>query len=394
MIYLDSAATTAVAPEVLERMLPYFSEGYGNPGAIYRLGRDAAVAVNAARASVAKMFHTTPEHILFTSGGSEGNSMVFRAQMEKLFQRGKSHVVTTEIEHDSVLRSAGRFMKNCCHVTYLTPDESGFISAENAVSHITPKTGMVSIMFANNEIGTVNDIAKIGAFCRANGILFHCDCVQAAGQYDLNADENGFDFATISAHKIHGPKGIGALYVRDPKNLEPLICGGSEQEYGLRGGTENVPGIIGMGAACELAESLRMASTVQIASVKQVFVRSLLKHLGVNKLQEAGISYNGTPWFEQGKILNLTIDGVSGESAILTMDALGACISAGSACTSHESTPSHVLRAIGLTDEQARHSIRLSFDRTTTERETEQGGELLATCISKLREYGTEEVKL
>lgn len=393
MIYLDSAATTAVVPEVLEKMLPYFSEQYGNPGALYRSGRDAAAAVSTARSSVAKMFHTTPEHILFTSGGSEGNSMVFRAQAEKLISSGKNHIVTTQLEHDSVLRSAHRFVtREKGQVTFLTPDETGFISAENVISHVTPQTGMVSVMYANNEIGTVNEIAKIGAFCRANGILFHCDCVQAAGQYDLNAEENGFDFATISAHKIHGPKGAGALYVRDLKTLEPLICGGSAQEHGLRGGTENVPGIVGIGAACGLAESLRMASTVQIASIKQVFVHSLLKHLGVNKLQEAGISYNGTPWFEQGKILNLTIDGVSGESAILTMDALGVCISAGSACTSHESSPSHVLRAIGLTDEQARHSIRLSFDRTTTEREAEQGGELLATCIMVFREYGMREV--
>lgn len=158
MIYLDSAATTAVAPEVLEKMFPYFSEQYGNPGALYRSGRDAAAAVSAARSSVAKMFHTTPEHILFTSGGSEGNSMVFRAQIEKLFQRGKSHIVTTEIEHDSVLRSVDRFLKSGGHATYLTPDERGFISAENVISHITPKTGMVSVMFANNEIRSDNKL--------------------------------------------------------------------------------------------------------------------------------------------------------------------------------------------------------------------------------------------
>lgn len=386
MIYLDNAATTELSSVVFEQMLPYLQAQYGNPGALYRFGREAAEAVAKARQSVAKMFDTTPERIIFTSGGSEGNSMVFRAAA-KNFSRGKQHIVTTKTEHDSVLRSADRALEDGAGITFLASDENGFISADAVADAIIPgKTGLVSVMFANNEIGTVNDIAKIGELCHENGILFHCDCVQAAGQYDLDAEKYHFDFATISAHKFHGPKGIGALYVRDLATLEPLICGGSAQEYGLRGGTENVPAIVGLGVACELAESTREASMTRISYIKQVFVKSLLCHLGVNKLQEAGIRYNGTPWFDSGKVLNLTIDGVSGEAAVLTMDALGVCISAGSACTSRESKPSHVLKAIGLSDEAARSSIRLSFDGNTTEREAEQAGELFASCITMLRE--------
>lgn len=392
MIYLDNAATTELDSRVLDAMLPYFRSKYGNPGALYHFGRDAAAAVNKARWSVAKMFGTTPEHIIFTSGGSEGNNMVFRAVTKKIKHSGKPYIITTEIEHDSVLRSADRSLEENPYVKFITPDENGFVSADAFVREVTPYTGFASVMFANNEIGTVNDIAKIGAFCRDNGILFHCDCVQAAGQYDLNAEKNGFDFATISAHKFHGPKGIGALYVRDPKLLEPLICGGSEQEYGLRGGTENVPAIVGLGVACELAERTREASGVHIASIKQVFVCSLLDHLGVSKLSDAGVRCNGTPWYEAGKVLNLTIDGVSGESAIITMDALGVCISAGSACTSRESKPSHVLKAIGLSDDDARHSIRISFSKFNTELEASQAGEQLATCISMLRNHSLKEV--
>lgn len=392
MIYLDNAATTQLDLEVFEEMVPYYIENYGNPGALYHFGRDAAAAINKARWSVAKMFGTTPEHIIFTSGGSEGNNMVFRAVTKKIKHGSKPYIITTKIEHDSVLCSADRSLEENPYAKFMAPDKNGFISADAFVCEVTPYTGFASVMFANNEIGTVNDIAKIGAFCREKGILFHCDCVQAAGQYDLDAEKNGFDFATISAHKFHGPKGIGALYVRDPKLLEPLICGGSEQEYGLRGGTENVPAIVGLGVACELAERTREASMTHIASIKQVFVRSLLDHLGVSKLLDAGIRCNGTPWFEAGKVLNLTIDGVSGESAIITMDALGVCISAGSACTSRESKPSHVLKAIGLSDDDARRSIRISFSKFNTELEASQAGEQLATCITMLRGHDLKEV--
>lgn len=390
MIYLDNAATTKIAPEVFDEMLPYLKDEYGNPGTLYKLGRDAASAVNKARWAVAGLFSAVPENIIFTSGGSEGNSIVFASAKSFLKSKGKAHIVITKIEHESVLKAADAAEEDGFSVTRLCPDKTGLISADRVIAAVTSETGLVSVMYANNEIGTVNEVKKIGEYCRKNGILFHADCVQAAGQYDLNADENYFDFATISGHKLHAPKGIGALYVRNRETLAPFIFGGEKQEFGLRAGTENVPAIVGFGKACELAKSEMRDSSIHIAQIKQVFVRSLLHALGADKLSDAGISCNGTPWFNEGKILNLKLDGVHGESAIVMMDAFGVCISAGSACSSHESKPSHVLTAIGLSDDEARQCIRISFSKLTTEAEAEQGGELLARCITALRESGGE----
>ena len=252
MIYLDSAATTKIAPEVLAAMMPYLTDEYGNAGTLYGLGRSAAEAVQKAREQVATLFGCTPDHVVFTSGGSESNNTVFKGLRHKLTEQGKKHLIVSAIEHDSVLRAAESLTKDGFYITYIKPSSDGRISPKAVEAAIQEDTGLVSVMFTNNETGVTNDINEIGRTCRQNEVLLHTDCVQAAGQYPLSVYKNDVDFASISSHKIHGPKGVGALYIREP-SIIPLVCGGSEQEFGLRGGTENVAGIVGLGAAAEIA---------------------------------------------------------------------------------------------------------------------------------------------
>lgn len=390
MIYLDNAATTKIAPEVLEEMLPYLQEQYGNAGALYKLGRDANEAVRKARAQVASLLHCEPGNIVFTSGGSESNSLVFKGIRERLLRIGKTHIVTTAVEHDSVLKAADSLIKSGFDITYLRPDNNGVISARALERAITDDTGFVSIMHTNNETGAVNNISDLASVCAGRGILFHSDCVQAVGCYDIDTGAmRGLDFASVSAHKLHGPKGAGALYARDPRILSPVIAGGSEQEFGLRGGTENVAGIVGFGKACELVSSNLREDTIKASTVKQRFFFSLMEAAG-GDLNDAGIYVNGCPPVEPGKILNLRIEGVSGETLLLMMDADGVCISAGSACRSHERRPSHVLTAMGLSEDEAGSSIRISFSRLNTQREAEQAAGLLASNIFSLRSMAKE----
>lgn len=253
------------------------------------------------------------------------------------------------------------------------------------LSRITPATGLVSVMFANNEIGSVSDVMAIGKICQEKGILFHCDCVQAAGQFDLDVETNMIDFATVSSHKIHGPKGIGALYVRDRELISPLIHGGHEQEFGLRGGTENVASIVGFGKACELVANDLAEHMLKVSTLKQDFVKALADAMPGNRLSDNGIYVNGYTYLNPGKVLSLRIDGIFGESLVLEMDGLDVCISAGSACRSHEAAPSHVLSALGLNDTQARNSVRISFSRFNTKEEVEQAAIIMAECIQTLR---------
>lgn len=385
MIYLDNASTTMIDPVVLEEMLPYLRENYGNAGTAYSFGRRSADAIRKARKQVASFFSCAPDNIIFTSGGSEGNNTVFKGLCAKLKETGKTNIVVSAIEHDSVLRAAESLTKDGFYITYISPDAEGCITADAVEAAITPITGLVSVMYANNEIGSVNDIQKIGSLCRERDIIFHCDCVQAAGQYELDVGKNMIDFASVSAHKIHGPKGIGALYIRDKSYLTPLICGGHEQEYGLRGGTENVANIVGFGKACEIAENKLSDNMVSVSTLKQDFVRALTCAMPNDRLCDDGIYPNGQTYLHPGKVLNLRIDGISGETLVLEMDRLGVCISAGSACRSFEDEPSHVLKAIGLTDKQARASVRISFSRFNTKDEVEQSAAIMARCIQALR---------
>lgn len=385
MIYLDNAATTKVAPEVLEAMMPYLTEQYGNAGSLYKFGRSANAAVQRARSQVAALFNCSPENVIFTSGGSESNNMVFKGLRHRLLDAGKKHLVVSAIEHDSVLKAAEMLTKDGFYITYVAPDKDGYIRPRVVSEAITEETGLVSVMYVNNEIGTVNDIKELGTICRQKNVLFHTDCVQAAGQYAIDVNECCIDFASISSHKIHGAKGIGALYVRNP-DIQPLICGGSEQEHGLRGGTENVSGIVGFGKAAELTLEHLRVDMIEASVLKQQFYMRL--H---DTFKEAGgdidtIHVNGHPIVEPGKILNIRIDGVDAETLLLMLDARDICISAGSACRSHEVNPSHVLKAMGLTDDESRSSIRISFSRYNTEDEVLEAAEKIALCARALQE--------
>lgn len=307
MIYLDNAATTKIAPEVLDAMMPYLQEQYGNAGTLYGFGRQAAEAIQTARAQTAMLFGCTPEHIVFTSGGSEGNNMIVKGLRHKLLQSGKTHLVLSATEHDSMIKAAESLTKDGFYITYVKPDPSGRITANEVSAAIQNDTGLVSIMMANNETGAVNDIEGIGEVCKRHAILFHSDCVQSAGQFVLDMDKNNLDFATISAHKIHGPKGVGAVYIRD-MSLSPLVHGGAEQEFGFRGGTENVAGIVGLGAACVAATQSLSDAAIAVSTLKQMFVMELTKSLPHQSLKEAGICSNG---YTYGKLSSIQAGEVS-----------------------------------------------------------------------------------
>lgn len=385
-IYLDNAATTRVAPEVLEAMLPFFTEEYGNAGSVHHIGRKAAKAVQVARAQTAALFGTTPEHIVFTSGGSESNSMVFKGLRDSLLASGKTHIIVSAIEHDSVLKAAKSLTKDGFYITYLQPDATGVISPRQVEDAIQKDTGLVSVMYANNETGAVNDISAIGGICKKHSVFFHSDCVQAAGQYQIDVENMGIDFASVSGHKIHAPKGVGALYVRET-NLSPLICGGTEQEYGLRGGTENIPGIVGMGAACEMITEHAKEDITTVSALKQCFYMTLLEELRTKGEDTNIIHVNGMSVIHPGKVLNITVRGVDGETLLLMLDAKGVCVSAGSACRSHEAEPSHVLTAMGLSKEDARSSIRVSFSKYNTVEDVAEAARVFAFCVLSLLEH-------
>lgn len=385
MIYLDSAATTKIAPEVLEVMMPYLTDEYGNASAAYKFGRAANSAIQKARAQVAGLFNCSPENIIFTSGGSESNNMVFQGLRHRLLKLEKNHLIVSSIEHESVLKAAETLVKDGFYVTYISPDKDGRIIPRMVEEAICENTGLVSVMYVNNETGAVNDIKEIGSICRKRGVLFHTDCVQAAGQHTIDVSDFCIDFASVSAHKMHGPKGVGCLYVRN-KEVCPLICGGNDQEFGLRGGTENVAGIVGFGKAAELSKERMRVDNIEISVMKQQFYMKLRDMLKQTDTACSSIHVNGCPIVEPGKILNLRIDGVDAETLLLMLDARGINISAGSACRSNESMPSHVLSAMGLTDDEARCSIRISFSKYNSQSEVLEAAEKIAFCINALKD--------
>lgn len=381
MIYLDNASTTQVDPEVVEAMMPYLTEQYGNPGTIYSFGRDAKKAVEKARAQVATLIGAKPEQIIFTSGGTEANNMVFSSLADKLRVNDKTEIISTVIEHDSVIKS----IENMCiklgfHSSFIRPNAQGVADINDIISEINEKTGLVSVMYVNNEVGSENPVKEIGALCKSHGILFHTDCVQAAGGHEIDVQKIGCDFLSLSSHKIHGVKGIGALYARDKSLLSPVIHGGDKQEFGLRGGTENVPAIVGFGKACEIATNKQHETDVLTSSLKQIFYSSLIAELKKIGLEEV-VHINGDLIIKHGKILNLRFDKVDSETLLLMLDAKNICISAGSACRSQESEPSRVLLAMGIEPEDARNSVRVSFSRMNTEEEIEEAAKAMADCV-------------
>ncbi len=383
MIYLDNAATTQTDPEVLNAMIPYMREQYGNPGALYAFGREAKKAVENARFQVADFIGAEPDQIIFTSGGTESNNMVFFSLANYLKSQGKNHIITSAVEHDSVLKSVQAMcIKHGFYKSTAGVDKHGCVSPNQVKAQITENTGIVSVMYVNNETGSENDIESIARICREKNIMFHTDCVQAAGCCKLDVNKIGCDFLSLSSHKLHGTKGCGALFVRS-KNLTPLIYGGVAQEFGLRGGTENVAAIVGFGKACELMKARIHEIDIQTSILKQVFYKELATALASKGLDSI-LNINGNLLIKHGKILNISLKGVDSETLLLMLDVKGVCVSSGSACRSHESEPSHVLIAMGVPPDIARNSIRISFSKYNTEDEIVKAAKIIADCVEVL----------
>ena len=404
MIYLDNASTTAILPEVFDAMLPYLKTQYGNPGTLYELGRNAKKAIETAREQVAGLIGAAPEQIIFTSGGTESNNTVFRSLPSLVQSAGYNmgkHIVTAYNEHDSVLKSVENIcIKHGFCASYLRPDPvSGCIVPANVQSSIIKddnesddeslwthhNTGLVSIMYVNNETGAENDVAEISEICQRNGILFHTDCVQALGSVPVDVGRIKCDFASFSSHKIHGPKGVGALFVGTRQLVDPLILGGSAQEGGIRGGTENVAGIVGFGKACELTKKRFRDDEIKLSMLKQVFYTNLEQNLEQMHLDHI-VKPNVDTVVKHGKILNLRFDGIDGETLVLLLDRVGIMVSAGAACSSNESKPSHVLLSMGISPEDARNSVRFSFSVMNTEEEMIRAADLVAHCVGRLKQ--------
>lgn len=383
MIYLDNAATTRIDPAVFTSMLPWLTEKYGNPGSLYDFGREAADAVDYARYIVASTFHAEKEQIIFTAGGSEGNNLVIKGLAPHMKESGKTTILYSAVEHDSVRRAVADLCDKFGFSGKIIPvHPDGKIDMDALSNMLDDTVGLVSVMHTNNELGTMVWDGKLVPLCREKGVLVHCDCVQAAYDYDLDCSRRASspDFAVISSHKIHGPKGVGAVYAREPDLLSSLISGGADQEHGKRGGTENVAGIVGFAKACSMV-TYGEADTARCDP-------ELYSGIFVEELQA---KYNGEIRVNSSspsKTVNLCIPGVDAQSLVLAAGSSGVCISAGSACRSNETEPSHVLKAIGLSDEDARSSIRVSFSRMNNEYEVREGARVIARCAEALKGDG------
>ncbi len=379
MIYLDNAATTKIAPEVLDAMRPYLEDEYGNPGSLHQMGQTAAKAMINARQQVAEFLDCDPHEIVFTSGGTEGNNSVFAGLERYLLNKGRTHIIISAVEHDSVRRAAKVLECDGFTVSELGVDSNGRVLVDDLKWLITSHTGLISVMYVNNELGTMNPIKDIAKAILGTPILLHADCVQAAGSAPLSLRDMKCDYATISSHKMHGPKGVGALYIRKNAPFMPLIYGGAEQEYGLRGGTPNVAGIVGFGRACEIADVGH--DWLSISNVKRYFYNKLME----NKDIAESIVVNANSLSQVGKVLNLRVNDVDAQALVLYLAGLGVCASAGSACRSHELEPSRTLTAIGLTPDEARSSVRFSFSKYNTQEEIVGAAGLVATAIRDLK---------
>ena len=375
-VYADNAATTKLSPAVLEAVLPYLTEEYGNPSSLYRFGNHAKRAIEQARKEVADVLGAEPFEILFTGGGTEADNWV-KEIMRSLKARGKNHFITSAVEHHALLHSAQRLQKEGFEVTFIPVDREGQIDPEQVRAAIRPETGLVSIMFANNEIGTIYPIQEIGAICRQAGVLFHTDAVQAAGHLPINVKEMNIDLLSLSAHKFHGPKGVGAFYCRRGIPLPSLIDGGA-QERGKRAGTENVAGIVGLGAALRLANEEMSETSARVSAMRDRLIDGILQTVPMCRLN--GPRHNRLP----GNC-NISFLGIEGESLLLRLDLAGIAASSGSACASSSLDPSHVLLAIGLPHEVAHGSVRLSLSDYNTEEDVDYILEKLPEIVSTLR---------
>ena len=376
LIYLDNAATTKTAPEVVEAMLPYFTEHFGNPSSVYSVGSSNKEVITKQRETIAKALGAKTDEIYFTAGGSESDNWALKATAEAYESKGK-HIITTKIEHHAILHTGEYLEKRGYEVTYLDVDENGIVSPEAVEAAIRPDTILISVMFANNEIGTIEPIKEIGEIAHKHGILFHTDAVQAFGQVPINVDEMNIDMLSSSGHKLNGPKGIGFLYIRKGVKIRSFVHGGA-QERKRRAGTENVPGIVGYGAAAERAIRTMEERTAKEIQVRDHFIDRIMKEIPYVKL-------NGHPTKRLPNNVNVSFQFIEGESMLLMLDQNGICGSSGSACTSGSLDPSHVLLAIGLPHEIAHGSLRMTLSEETTMEDADFVVDKLKEIVSGLR---------
>ncbi|MCI5621263.1 MAG: cysteine desulfurase NifS [Lachnospiraceae bacterium] len=375
-IYLDHAATTRTVPEVVEAMLPYFTEYYGNASTVYGFGEKSRQAVNHARDTIANALGAKSEEIYFTAGGSESDNWALKATAEAYKEKG-NHIITTKIEHHAILHTCEWLEKQGFEVTYLDVDENGTVSPEVVEAAIRPTTILISVMFANNEIGTIEPIAEIGAIAKKHGVLFHTDAVQAFGQVLIQVDEMNIDMLSASGHKLNGPKGIGFLYIRKGVKIRSFIHGGA-QERKRRAGTENVPGIVGLGKAVELALATMEQRIEQESSLRDHMISRIENEIPFAKL-------NGERSKRLPNNVNVCFRFIEGESMLIMLDMKGICASSGSACTSGSLDPSHVLLAIGLPHEIAHGSLRMTLGAENTLEEVDHTVDVLKEIVAHLR---------
>lgn len=376
MIYLDNAAATKTAPEVVEAMLPYFTEYYGNAGGIYRLGSESKKAVVRAKETIAQTLGAEANEIYFTAGGTESDNWALKAVYEAYRDKG-NHIITSKIEHHAVLHTCEYLERLGAEVTYLDVDEDGLVDVEQLRRAIRPDTILISVMYANNEIGTIQPVREIGEIAAAHGILFHTDAVQAYGQIPINVEECHIDLLSASGHKFNGPKGVGFLYIGKKARIRSFIHGG-QQERGRRAGTENIPGIVGLDAAVRRAYRIMEEKAKREIELRDYLIDRIEREIPDAKL-------NGHRMKRLPGNVNFSFRGVQGESVLIMMDMQGICASSGSACTSGSLDPSHVLLAIGQSADLARGSLRMTLSEENTKEEMDIVVEELVRIVGKIR---------
>jgi cysteine desulfurase len=376
IIYLDNNATTQLDPAVIEEMLPFLTQYYGNPSSGYGFAATSRKAINLARQRLSVLLGCEPTEIVFTSGGTESNNAVIDSALQ--FEPRGQHLITSAVEHSAVLRPCQDLEKAGCNVTFLDVDQHGNLDLTELEGAIRPETALVSIMWANNETGVIFPIEKIAEICCQKGALFHTDAVQATGKMPMRLRDTAMNFLSLSAHKFHGPKGVGALYVNRRTKFNPLIAGGG-QENGCRGGTENVASIVGLGKAAELALKYLAEGTCNIRSMRDRFEKSMLE-------TASGVSVNGATAVRLSNTSSLSFEGIESSAALLLLDRQGVCCSAGSACRTGSQEASHVLRAMNPSADGARRSLRFSFGRFNTDAQIDRAIEVVPKVIEKLRQ--------
>ena len=374
MIYLDNAASTQIHSDVLDSMLPFLKEQYGNPSSIHRYGRLSRKAIHKARKQIASLINADPAEILITSGGTESNNTVLIGISS---QFPDSQIITSSIEHDAILEPCKKLISNGFQVNYLSVDKSGMINTMDLKNIISKKTSLVSIMFGNNEVGTIQPISEIVKICHENKVVFHTDAVQAVGKVAIDVKELGVDLLSISSHKLHGPKGVGALYIKDGVKIDPVILGGG-QEFRLRSGTENVASIVGFGQACEIAQNNLIENNSLIKKLQTLLVKRVLDEI-------PEVTFNGHSEYRLSNNAHFTFLGVNGEDLIIKLDEYGVAASTGSACSVNTQKASHVLESMGFSLEQITGSLRLTVGIFNTENEINKTVDILKKVVEELR---------